>query len=120
MKRPLWFIFGLAILVIMTIKCCSPGNAIREQVNEKCSSINLPREAIVDPRSIITVRTDKFMPVDPYNYLGDHAYRLRVCAESLECAIQWTEWERDCQASKTIMDSFFGRDCKLKKPACRI
>jgi hypothetical protein len=107
------------LLAFILISCTS-GNAIRDKINANCQDITLPREAFVNPASVQTIGRNKFMPVEPYNVLADHSYKLRLCAESLKCGIEWTEWERDCELTKSPIDRMLGISCKLEKPSCRI
>lgn len=110
----------MRFLVFLIFFSCVSGNTIRNKINANCENITLPKEAFVNPATVREIRGDKYMPVEPYNVLGNHAYNLRLCAESLKCGIRWTEWERDCEISKTGLDRLLGGSCKVEKPRCRV
>lgn len=106
--------------VILILISCTSGNSIRSKTAEICRSVSIPREAIVDPREVIRSKAENFVPARAYNSLVDHAEKLMVCGRSLSCVIEWTEYERDCEKSKSFIDRSLGLSCDLEKPVCRV
>jgi hypothetical protein len=107
------------LLILIFLISCTPGNQIRKRVQLRCSDISLPREAILD-RSTVKYIPDPHIPVLYYNHLGRHALHLRECAQALDCLVEWTEWERNCEKSKTMIDEILNRSCKIEKPTCEV
>lgn len=108
------------IYISLLLISCSQGNIVRQKASQVCRNVRIPVEAIANSNEIVKVRNESYLPARTYNAMVDHAKTLVVCGEALSCVIDWTEWERDCEKSKTLIDKTFGISCKLEKPTCKV
>jgi hypothetical protein len=108
------------ICILLFLISCTNGNQIRKQSEEICKDIQIPKNAIVSEREKLLTSKGIYIPAIRYNAIVLHAKHLRDCGESKTCVIRWTEWERDCEISKSMIDRLAGISCKLEKPNCEV
>lgn len=110
---------SLIVMTLFTIACHS-GNSVRNDASKVCQNVRIPIEAIANPNEVLRTKTGSFVPANTYNAMVDHAEKLMLCGTALSCVIEHTEYERDCEKSKSFVDRSFGLSCDLEKPTCKV